>query len=65
MKLSEARRVILLNYNAETGTIDFRHYIIHVKPVGVTKGVKRVIINKKNALPNISKFEDVSEYVLR
>ncbi|KAI9593677.1 Brix domain-containing protein [Syncephalis fuscata] len=63
MKLSEARRVVLLNYNTDTGNIDFRHYSINVKPVGVTKGVKRVIINTN--LPNLSQFEDVSDYVLR
>jgi ribosome biogenesis protein SSF1/2 len=63
MKLSEARRVVLLNYNVETGNIDFRHYSIHVKPVGVTRGVKRVILNHK--LPDLSQFEDVSDYVLR
>ncbi|RKP05756.1 Brix domain-containing protein, partial [Thamnocephalis sphaerospora] len=63
MKLTEARRVVLLNYNAEAGTIDFRHYSIHVKPVGVTKGVKRVILNTN--VPNLANFEDVSDYVLR
>ncbi|ORX90365.1 Brix-domain-containing protein [Basidiobolus meristosporus CBS 931.73] len=62
MHLNDARRVVLLNYNSETGTIDFRHYCIGVKPIGVTKGVKKIITSE---LPRLGKFEDISEYVLR
>ncbi|KAJ1876812.1 rRNA-binding ribosome biosynthesis protein, partial [Kickxella alabastrina] len=63
LHLAEARRVVLFNYNEETGTVDFRHYTIVVKPVGVTKGVKRVIMAKN--LPSMAGFDDISEYVLR
>ncbi|KAI9505520.1 Brix domain-containing protein, partial [Coemansia spiralis] len=63
MHLSEARRVVLFNYNDSTGTVDFRHYTIVVKPVGVTKGVKRVILAKN--LPSMAEYDDISEYVLR
>ncbi|KAK9767003.1 rRNA-binding ribosome biosynthesis protein [Basidiobolus ranarum] len=62
MHLNDARRVVLLNYNSETQTIDFRHYCIGVKPIGVTKGVKKIITSE---LPKLGKFEDISEYVLR
>ncbi|KAJ2080477.1 rRNA-binding ribosome biosynthesis protein [Coemansia sp. RSA 988] len=63
MRLSEARRVVLFNYNEETGMVDFRHYTIVVKPVGVTKGVKRVIMSKN--MPSLAQFDDISDYVLR
>ncbi|KAJ2722755.1 rRNA-binding ribosome biosynthesis protein [Coemansia sp. Benny D115] len=63
MHLSDARRVVLFNYNDETKMVDFRHYTIVVKPVGVTKGVKRVILAKN--LPSLAGFDDISEYVLR
>ncbi|KAJ1675803.1 rRNA-binding ribosome biosynthesis protein [Spiromyces aspiralis] len=63
MVLADIRRVVLFNYNAETDTIDFRHYVITVKPVGVTKGIKKIITNSD--MPDMGKFEDVSEYVLR
>ena len=43
MPLSSARRVILLSYNATTRTIDFRHYLIHVRPVGVSRSVRKII----------------------
>ncbi|KAJ2558847.1 rRNA-binding ribosome biosynthesis protein [Coemansia sp. RSA 1933] len=63
MHLSEARRVVLFNYNDETDMVDFRHYTIVVKPVGVTKGVKRVILS--NNVPSLAGYDDISEYVLR
>ncbi|KAJ2581498.1 rRNA-binding ribosome biosynthesis protein [Coemansia sp. RSA 1836] len=63
MHLSDARRVVLFNYNEATGMVDFRHFTIVVKPVGVTKGVKRVIMAKN--LPSLAGFDDISEYVLR
>ncbi|KAJ2388646.1 rRNA-binding ribosome biosynthesis protein [Coemansia sp. RSA 2559] len=63
MHLSEARRVVLFNYNDETGSVDFRHYTIVVKPVGVTKGVKRVIMSTN--VPSLAGYGDISEYVLR
>ncbi|KAJ2847725.1 rRNA-binding ribosome biosynthesis protein, partial [Coemansia erecta] len=63
MHLSDARRVVLFNYNDSTGFVDFRHYNITVKPVGVTKGVKRVILAKN--VPSLAGFDDISEYVLR
>lgn len=43
MRLSQVRRVVLLNYNADTKTIDWRHYQISVRPVGVSRSVRRVI----------------------
>ncbi|KAJ2852715.1 rRNA-binding ribosome biosynthesis protein [Coemansia brasiliensis] len=55
-----ARRVVLFNYQEDTGIIDFRHYAIKIKPAGVTKGVKRV-----KGLPSLGKYDDISEYVLQ
>ncbi|KAK0520907.1 rRNA-binding ribosome biosynthesis protein [Tilletia horrida] len=43
MRLTTARRIVLLNYNAATDTIDWRHYLITLRPVGVSKSVRRAI----------------------
>lgn len=56
------RRCVLFNYNAETGEIDFRHYAIKVKPVNISKGVKKMIQNK---VPNLSRFSDTTDFLLR
>jgi len=61
LKLSKCKRVVLFNYNKETDQIEFRHYSIRVSNVGVNRSIKRVIQSK---IPDISKLDDVSEYVL-
>lgn len=62
MKLSQARRVLLYNYNEETEMIDVRHYHIGVKTTGVSKSIKKVV---NTHLPDLSKFEDIADYVLK
>ncbi|KAK4048956.1 rRNA-binding ribosome biosynthesis protein [Microbotryomycetes sp. JL201] len=43
MPLSSARRVVLLSYNPVTKTVDFRHYLITVRPVGVSKPIRKIV----------------------
>ncbi|EPQ25953.1 uncharacterized protein PFL1_06409 [Pseudozyma flocculosa PF-1] len=80
MKLSQARRIVLLNYNEATRTIDWRHYLISVRPVGVSKAVRRVIEGttrasaasqgsvsskrKGRSLVNLADASDIADYVL-
>ncbi|KAB0790723.1 hypothetical protein PPYR_15767 [Photinus pyralis] len=60
--LNKIRRCVLLNYDPSTDLIDFRHYIIKIVPVGVSKGVKKVIQGK---IPDLSKCDDISEFFTR
>lgn len=39
-KLKDCRRVLLLNYDAERDVVEWRHYRIIVRPVGITRAVK-------------------------
>lgn len=57
--LNNVRRCVLMSYNATTKLIDFRHYNIKVAPVGISKGVKKVVLGK---VPNLSKCNDISEF---
>jgi ribosome biogenesis protein SSF1/2 len=43
LALSSARRVVLVAYNVDRGTIDWRHFRITVKPYGVSRRVRRVL----------------------
>ncbi|KAK0502826.1 rRNA binding protein [Armillaria luteobubalina] len=68
--LSSARRVVLVSYNADRGTVDFRHYIITVKAYGVSKRVRRVLegANKGSAshgLLDLGNEKDVADFLLR
>ena len=60
--LASARRVVLVSYNASSGTVDWRHYIITVKPYGVSKRVRKVVDAKD--LPDLGKERDVADFIL-
>jgi len=60
--LNDIRRCVLFNYNTDDKTIDFRHYAIKVVPCGLSKAVKKLMQNK---VPDLSRFEDISDYVLK
>ncbi|XP_039295442.1 protein Peter pan [Nilaparvata lugens] len=62
INLDTVCRSVLFNYNQETKMIDLRHYAIRVVPVGLSKGIKKIVQSK---VPNLSKFNDVSEYITK
>ncbi|CAI7899194.1 unnamed protein product, partial [Closterium sp. NIES-53] len=63
VKLSDCRRVLLLNHDPASGTIDMRHYAITARPVGVSKPLRNLVHH--HALPNLSHLSDISELVTR
>ncbi|OJA08853.1 hypothetical protein AZE42_10406 [Rhizopogon vesiculosus] len=73
MSLSNCRRIVLIAYNADRGTVDFRHFVITVKPYGVSKRVRRVLEGapKKSTAHSSSGFldlgneKDVADFLLR
>lgn len=60
--MDSVRRCVLFNYNSEDKTIDFRHFGIRVTPVGLSRGVKKLVQSK---VPSLARYQDVSEYLLR
>ncbi|KAF8580686.1 Brix-domain-containing protein [Ramaria rubella] len=69
LSLPSARRVVLASYNDKSETIDFRHYLITVRPYGVSRRVRRVIEasagNKKRSTLDLSNHKDVADFLLR
>ena len=80
LALSSARRVVLVAYNADRGTIDWRHFRITVKPYGVSRRVRRVLqgtgatarssgagaaAGAGGAVLDLGNEKDVADYVLR
>ena len=74
LALSSARRVVLVAYNAERDTIDWRHFRITVKPYGVFRRVRRVLQGTgattvrgggSGAVLDLGNEKDVADYVLR
>ncbi|XP_075942458.1 suppressor of SWI4 1 homolog [Anarhichas minor] len=62
ISLNNIKRCVLLNYNPETQEIEFRHYSMKVVPVGMSRGVKKLM---QERFPNMSKFEDISELMIK
>lgn len=71
MSLSGARRVVLIAYNPEKGTIDFRHFVITVKPYGVSKRIRRVLQcpsrkpTRASSVIDLGNEKDVADFLLR
>ena len=71
LSLSSARRVVLISYNADRGSIDFRHYLITIKPYGVSKKVRKVLEGTTAKASNPAGFldlgseKDVADFLLR
>nr|XP_057905852.1 suppressor of SWI4 1 homolog [Doryrhamphus excisus] len=62
VSLNTIKRCVLLNYNLTSHEIEFRHYSLKVVPVGMSRGVKKLMQEK---FPNMSKFEDISELMMK
>jgi ribosome biogenesis protein SSF1/2 len=72
LKLSNTRRVVLVSYNTDRGTIDLRHYIITVKPYGVSKRIRRVLDGASSkrgssisGVLDLGNEKDVADFLLR
>ena len=53
---------MLYNYNPQTNLVEMRHYSIQVVPVGLTKGVKKLVLGK---IPNLAKCEDIADFIMK
>ncbi|KAL5240125.1 hypothetical protein ACI65C_007535 [Semiaphis heraclei] len=62
VNLNDIKRCVLMNYNSETKLIEFRHYAIKTIPVGLSKGVKKIVQSK---VPDLSNFNDIDEFLLK
>ncbi|KAM7387119.1 hypothetical protein PAMA_009644 [Pampus argenteus] len=62
VNLNNIKRCVLLNYNPASQEIEFRHYSLKVVPVGMSRGVKKLM---QERFPNMNKFEDISELLMK
>lgn len=62
MKLSAIKRCVLFSFNPATNLVDMRHYAISLVPVGVNKGIKKLVQRK---IPDMSKLEDISDFITK
>ena len=54
----------MFHHDAEDdSSIEFRHYCVSARQRAVNRGIKKLVNNNK--LPNLSKFNDLADYILR
>ncbi|KAH8924395.1 Brix-domain-containing protein [Atractiella rhizophila] len=65
--LTNFRRVVLLSYNSKTRTIQFRHYLISLRPVSVSKRVRKLGASRSRggSVIDLGDREDIADYILR
>ncbi|KAJ3600465.1 hypothetical protein NHX12_031446 [Muraenolepis orangiensis] len=62
VNLNNIKRCVLLNYDPVSQEIELRHYSLKVVPVGMSRGVKKLM---QERFPNMNKFEDISELLIK
>ncbi|KAI6228978.1 CBR-NAS-36 protein [Aphelenchoides fujianensis] len=61
VNLQTIRRAVLVNFDAETETVDFRHYSIKTVPSELSKSAKKLVQSK---IPDLSKYKDISDFLM-
>lgn len=62
MKLTDARRVLLLSYSKEHNSFEWRHYNINAKVAGLSKGIKKIL---QSNIPDLEGLQDISEFIMK
>lgn len=62
LNLNSIKRCVLLTYDPVSQEVEFRHYSLKVVPVGMSRGVKKLMQEK---FPNMSKLDDISELLMK
>lgn len=60
LQVKNCRRVIILQYEPRTSQILLRHYLVTAAPVGLNKGIKKLI---KSVIPDLSNLDDIADFV--
>lgn len=58
LNLNSIRRCLLISYDADSQLLELRHYSVKVVPVGLSRGLRKILQEK---FPNLGRVDDVSE----
>lgn len=68
MALPSCRRVVLVHYNADRDTVDFRHFLITVRAQGISRRVRKLLDGTKSTAGSILDLggeQDVADFILK
>ncbi|NXV09405.1 SSF1 protein, partial [Cettia cetti] len=58
LNLNSIRRCFLISYDAESQHLELRHYSVQVVPVGLSRGLRKLLQEK---FPDLGRAEDVGD----
>ncbi|NXA00895.1 SSF1 protein, partial [Nesospiza acunhae] len=58
VNLNSIRRCLLISYDADSQLLELRHYSVQVVPVGLSRGLRKILREK---FPNLGRMDDVSQ----
>ncbi|XP_054374098.1 suppressor of SWI4 1 homolog [Molothrus ater] len=58
VNLNSIRRCLLISYDADSQLLEFRHYSVQVVPVGLSRGLRKILQEK---FPNLGRMDDISQ----
>jgi len=59
---AECRRAVLFNYDKDQDIVNFRHFSVGRKTVGLQRGVSKVM--RLNRIPKMGRHEDIADFIL-
>jgi ribosome biogenesis protein SSF1/2 len=69
ISLSSARRVVLVHYNADRDTVDFRHFLITIRAQGVSRRVRKLLEGTRKSqggsVIDLGNEKDVADFILK
>lgn len=60
--LNNVKRCVEFSMTEDRELIEMRHYSIAVRPVGISRRMKKIV--SKKVVPNLNRFDDVGEYLM-
>uniref|UniRef100_A0A674H1H6 Suppressor of SWI4 1 homolog n=1 Tax=Taeniopygia guttata TaxID=59729 RepID=A0A674H1H6_TAEGU len=61
VNLNSIRRCLLISHDADAQRLEFRHYSVQVVPVGLSRGIRKILQEK---FPNLARMDDISQLLL-
>jgi len=73
ISLASTRRVVLISYNSDSGTLEFRHYLIAIRTTGISRNINKILHNAATSSSGsrtkrglkLGKEKDLADYILR
>eukprot|EP00181_Compsopogon_caeruleus_P002363 CAMPEP_0184682940 /NCGR_PEP_ID=MMETSP0312-20130426/9317_1 /TAXON_ID=31354 /ORGANISM="Compsopogon coeruleus, Strain SAG 36.94" /LENGTH=327 /DNA_ID=CAMNT_0027134929 /DNA_START=144 /DNA_END=1127 /DNA_ORIENTATION=- len=60
VQLERIRRAVIVHLDEESGCIEIRHYAIRVRPIGLSRPVRKIVTAKRR-VPRLNQIQDIAD----